>query len=137
MFASAAEEAQRRLHVEIIPGTEILTDLEDTHFIRGGRKGVVLVPQPTSDPHDPLVRHSSVPPEDCPMADVSQNWSPFWKYVTLLNCSLYMFLGNFTALSIAPLTPIYLEYFDTTLTRVGLLVSEKEINSIMPQFCGG
>lgn len=103
MFTSAAEEAQSRLHVEIIPGTEILTDLEDTHFIRGGRQGVVLVPQPTVDPHDPL------------------NWSPFWKYITLLNCSLYMFLGNFTALSIAPLTPIYLEYFNTTITRVGLL----------------
>lgn len=55
MFANAADEAQNRLHVEIIPGTEIFTDLEETHFIRGGRQGVVLVPQPTTDPHDPLV----------------------------------------------------------------------------------
>ena len=58
MFATAADEAQTRLNVEIIPGTEILTDLEATHFIRGGRKGVVLVPQPTTDPRDPLVRSS-------------------------------------------------------------------------------
>jgi hypothetical protein len=61
MFATAAEEAQNRLHVELIPGTEILTDLEDTHFIRGGRHAIVLVPQPTSDPHDPLVGCRTIP----------------------------------------------------------------------------
>jgi len=56
MFSYAADEVQSRLNVEIIPGTEILTDLEETHFVRGGRQGVILVPQPTQDPHDPLVR---------------------------------------------------------------------------------
>jgi hypothetical protein len=68
---------------------------------------------------------------------ITQNWTPFWKYITLLNCSLYMFLGNFTALSIAPLTPIYLEYFNTTLTRVGLLVSEKKDNTTWSAICRG
>lgn len=77
MFASAAEEAQSRLHVEIIPGTEILTDLEETHFIRGGRQGVVLVPQPTSDPHDPLVRCNTVLTKNCLIADIISELESF------------------------------------------------------------
>lgn len=77
MFVNAAEEAQSRLHVEIIPGTEILTDLEDTHFIRGGRQAVVLVPQPTSDPHDPLVGCRSVPARYFLKADEYSELDPF------------------------------------------------------------
>lgn len=56
MTTNVAEQVQLHLDVEIIPGTEILTDVENSHFIHGGRQGVVLVPQPTMDPHDPLVR---------------------------------------------------------------------------------
>lgn len=56
-FQDAVDEVEHRLHVELIPGTEILTDLTTTHFIHGKHKDVVLVPQPSmTDIHDPLVR---------------------------------------------------------------------------------
>lgn len=54
-FSSAAEEVEARFHVDIVPGTEIFTDLEEAHFVHGGRGDVVLVPQPNGDPHNPLV----------------------------------------------------------------------------------
>ena len=53
-----ADEAQQRLEVEMIPGTEILSRDGEVHLIRGekgGYEGMVLVPQPSQDPHDPLV----------------------------------------------------------------------------------
>lgn len=42
--------------MEILPGTEIMTDVGSHHFVKGSKS--VLVPQPSSDPHDPLVRSS-------------------------------------------------------------------------------
>ncbi|RFU31756.1 hypothetical protein B7463_g4584, partial [Scytalidium lignicola] len=102
-FASVADEVQNRFHVDLVPGTEILTDLNEAHFIHGGRGDIVLVPQPNNDPHNPL------------------NWSRFWKYTTLIVCSINMFLGNFSSLSIAPMTPIFVEYFHTSVSKVGLL----------------
>jgi hypothetical protein len=35
IFKDAADEVEQRLHVDLVPGTEILTDLNDTHFIHG------------------------------------------------------------------------------------------------------
>ncbi|KAH8819316.1 serine/threonine kinase 16 [Xylogone sp. PMI_703] len=102
-FHSVADEVENRFHMDIVPGTEILTDLGEAHFIHGGRGDTVLIPQPNNDPHNPL------------------NWSPFWKYTTLIVCSLNMFLGNFSSLSIAPMTPIFVQYFQTSVSRVGLL----------------
>lgn len=49
------QEMSNRLHVDIIPGTEVLTDFEGAHFVHGGKENVVLVPQPHDDLHDPLV----------------------------------------------------------------------------------
>jgi hypothetical protein len=121
-FQDAAEEVEQRLHVELVPGTEILADLTSTHFVHGRNKDVVLVPQPTAYLHDPLVRHHRSSPR-CMLLTTTQNWSAFWKYATLVTCTIYMFLGNFTALSIAPLTPILIKEFDTTLSKVALLVS--------------
>lgn len=60
-YATAAEEAKRRLQVELVPGTEILRDRELTvhAFVhKRGRDDVILVPQPRDDTHDPLVRTS-------------------------------------------------------------------------------
>ena len=42
-------------NIQIIPGTEIMIDAGNHHFIRSAADRV-LVPQPSSDPHDPLVR---------------------------------------------------------------------------------
>jgi len=49
---------QRETNVEILPGTEVMADIGGAHFIHADNstKSTVLVPQPTDDPHDPLVR---------------------------------------------------------------------------------
>jgi len=49
---------QRETNVEILPGTEVMADIAGAHFIHADNstKSTVLVPQPTDDPHDPLVR---------------------------------------------------------------------------------
>ena len=47
-------QIEQELHVEILPGTEVMTDVGSHHFVKGTKH--VLVPQPSSDPHDPLVR---------------------------------------------------------------------------------
>ena len=52
-------QLEEELHTEILPGTEIMTDVGSHHFVKSGSG--VLVPQPSADPHDPL------------------NWSTFWK----------------------------------------------------------
>jgi hypothetical protein len=44
---------EEELHAEILPGTEIMADVGSHHFVKGGSH--VLVPQPSADPHDPLV----------------------------------------------------------------------------------
>ncbi|KAH8803678.1 serine/threonine kinase 16 [Xylogone sp. PMI_703] len=82
-----------------IPGTEDLA--HDRHG--KGDNDIVLVPRPSTDVHDPL------------------NWSRTWKYLALGNMLYFMFLGNFTTLSIAPLTPIFMEYFNTSVSRVAAL----------------
>ena len=46
------EQIEQELHVEILPGTEVMADVGSHHFVKGGSH--VLVPQPSTDPHDPL-----------------------------------------------------------------------------------
>ena len=48
-------QIEQELHVEILPGTEVMADVGSHHFVKGAKH--VLVPQPSSDPHDPLVSH--------------------------------------------------------------------------------
>lgn len=45
---------ERELQIEILPGTEVMADVGSHHFVKGSKN--VLVPQPSSDKHDPLVR---------------------------------------------------------------------------------
>ncbi|KAJ9617883.1 hypothetical protein H2204_013352 [Knufia peltigerae] len=97
------QEVSNRLHVDIVPGTEVLADFEGAHFVHGGKENVVLVPQPHDDLHDPL------------------NWSPAWKRTILANTAAYMFLGNFTSLSISPMTPVLMAEFNVNITKVALL----------------
>lgn len=51
------ERIERETHVEILPGTEVMADIAGAHFIHAhnSTNSTVLVPQPTDDPHDPLV----------------------------------------------------------------------------------
>ena len=43
---------------EMLPGTEIMADQQDVHLVHAHNKAnsVALVPQPSQDPADPLVR---------------------------------------------------------------------------------
>jgi len=42
----------------MLPGTEIMADIDGVHFVhaQNSASSAVLVPQPSEDPHDPLVR---------------------------------------------------------------------------------
>ena len=46
-------QLEEELHIQIVPGTEIMTDVGSHHFVKSSDR--VLVPQPSGDPHDPLV----------------------------------------------------------------------------------
>ena len=49
-------ELEQELNVEILPGTEIMMDVGTQHFLKSSANSDrVLVPQPSDDPHDPLV----------------------------------------------------------------------------------
>lgn len=49
--------AAQEMNVEMLPGTEFLTDVGNLHRIhdRNAQDSTVLVPQPSADPNDPLV----------------------------------------------------------------------------------
>lgn len=53
----ASPDAMMNSGMEILPGTEIMTDVDGAQFVHanGSRVTAVLVPQPSSDPNDPLV----------------------------------------------------------------------------------
>ncbi|KAJ5995550.1 hypothetical protein N7481_002527 [Penicillium waksmanii] len=72
------------------PGTVILTSLHATeHGESAQSHELVLIPQPTSSPLDPL------------------NWTT-WRKAAVLTCmSLYAAIGNFTSASIASAFPLY------------------------------
>ncbi|KAK3657620.1 hypothetical protein LTR56_002395 [Elasticomyces elasticus] len=92
--------------MDLVPGTEIMTEaIDHTRFIHAHNYSddVVLVPQPSADEHDPL------------------NWSKMWKTTVIVNQGLFVLLSVFTALSIAPLTPIYMVEWDRSLSEVALL----------------
>lgn len=50
-----ANEVSGHLDVDVVPGTEILTDFHSTALAHTDGKNVVLVPQPQNNVHDPLV----------------------------------------------------------------------------------
>jgi hypothetical protein len=54
----AATEVERNLHIEVLPGTEVF-EFDGADIVKSGKDGMVLVPQPSRDPNDPLVRHSN------------------------------------------------------------------------------
>jgi len=88
---------EEELHVEILPGTEIMTDVGSHHFVKGGK--TVLVPQPSDDPSDPL------------------NWSVFWKGSAITAASVVTFSQGFGPLALAPMFGDYIKAFDCTLAE--------------------
>ncbi|KAJ2900159.1 hypothetical protein MKZ38_002573 [Zalerion maritima] len=91
------EDIQRELHMEIIPGTEIMTDVGTHHFVKLGKGSVVLVPQPSPDKHDPL------------------NWSLLWKTSTISAVALLTFSQGFAPLANSPFLEHLIVELDTDL----------------------
>ncbi|KAH6867164.1 major facilitator superfamily domain-containing protein [Thelonectria olida] len=82
------EEIQNELHIEVLPGTEIMTDVGSHHFIKSEDSSCVLIPQPSQDPHDPL------------------NWKRSWKLSAITTVSTMTFTQGFAPLALAPMAPI-------------------------------
>lgn len=78
MASTQTEEQQARLaaehdlHVEMLPGTEILTDIGNTHRIHAHNvaESTVLIPQPSLSPDDPLVIHQQLQDHDSRLTGV-------------------------------------------------------------------
>lgn len=102
---------EEELHIEILPGTEVMADIGSHHFVKSGdRSHRVLVPQPSNDKHDPL------------------NWSLKWKIAAIVAAHSVTFTQGFGPLSLAPMFPDYIAAFHTSLasavqfTGVAILV---------------
>jgi hypothetical protein len=94
-------QLEEELHVEILPGTEIMADFGTHHFVKQtGNKGPVLVPQPSNDPHDPL------------------NWTRKRKFIIITIANFFSFMLGFGPLAISPQFPVYIEVFNSTLEDV-------------------
>ena len=91
-------QIEQELNVEILPGTEVMTDVGSHHFVKGSSH--VLVPQPSSDPHDPL------------------NWSVLWKGLCISASTFVTFTQGFGPLSLAPTFPALMVAFDAQLGAV-------------------
>ncbi|RDL35796.1 uncharacterized protein BP5553_06408 [Venustampulla echinocandica] len=94
-------------HLEVeytLPGTEILlTHEEGSSSEEGAVEKICLIPEPSDQPDDPL------------------NWSPTWKAIVIVNQAIFVFISVLTPLSIAPLTPIFMQEFRITLPEVNML----------------
>ncbi|KAH6688426.1 major facilitator superfamily domain-containing protein [Plectosphaerella plurivora] len=95
------DEIQAELHIEVLPGTEIMTDVGKHHFIKSQEHStLVLVPQPSQDPHDPL------------------NWSPLWKASVSFAVSSMTFTQGFAPLALAPMFPYLIRDYESSLEAV-------------------
>jgi len=98
------QRAADALHVEILPGTEVMRDTDNVHFAHArGADGAVLVPHPSTSAEDPL------------------NWSLLWKLTVAISLLLYTWVLVTAALSLAPIFPFLAMEFHLNQTQVGLL----------------
>ncbi|KAK4502194.1 hypothetical protein PRZ48_005619 [Zasmidium cellare] len=93
--AAELHQIEEELHVEILPGTEIMTDTGTHHFLKGSSQ--VLVPQPSADKSDPL------------------NWSPLWKGLSIATATTVSFSQGLGPLALAPIFPDLIASFDSDL----------------------
>ncbi|KAF2227323.1 serine/threonine kinase 16 [Elsinoe ampelina] len=89
---------EQELNIEILPGTEIMTDVGTHHFLKSSAG--VLVPQPSADPHDPL------------------NWSKKWKMLAITAVTSVTFVQGFGPLALAPAFPAYMAEWNRPLPDV-------------------
>lgn len=98
---NAIHELEEVLATKIYPGTEIMKDVGTHHFVKGtDAADLVLVPQPSDDPRDPL------------------NWSPFWKSTTIFCATALSFSLNLGPLALAPMFEHYIVEYDRSLADV-------------------
>ncbi|KAL8709446.1 MAG: hypothetical protein Q9220_005829 [cf. Caloplaca sp. 1 TL-2023] len=98
---STLRQLEQELNVRIVPGTEIMVDVGNHHFVKSSHApDRVLVPQPSNDPHDPL------------------NWSTFWKFSTLTCATAATFMQGMGPLALAPMFPELIKEFDSNLADV-------------------
>jgi hypothetical protein len=94
-------QLEEELHIEILPGTEIMADFGTHHFVKEtGSKGPVLVPQPSNNPHDPL------------------NWSTKRKFVIVAIANFFSFMLGFGPLALPPMFGAYIVDFNSDLASV-------------------
>ncbi|KUL83119.1 hypothetical protein ZTR_10987 [Talaromyces verruculosus] len=92
---------EAELDTHIYPGTEVMAHVASQHFVQSsGTLNRVLVPQPSSDPSDPL------------------NWSPKWKIAAIGTTTFMSFAQGFGPLALAPMFPQLMEAFDADLASV-------------------
>ncbi|KAM5351183.1 hypothetical protein ACJ41O_003906 [Fusarium nematophilum] len=94
------QEIQDELHIEVLPGTEIMADIGKHHFIKTENSNRVLVPQPSQDPNDPL------------------NWKTSWKMSAIIAVSTMTFTQGFAPLALAPMFPYLIQDYNSTLGDV-------------------
>ncbi|CAJ0550132.1 Ff.00g100620.m01.CDS01 [Fusarium sp. VM40] len=94
------ENLEDELHIEVLPGTEIMTDVGKEHFVKTKESHTVLIPQPSSDPHDPL------------------NWKPLWKFSAIFCVSTMTFTQGFAPLALAPMFPYMIRDYNSNLEDV-------------------
>ena len=94
-------QLEEELHIEILPGTEIMADFGTHHFVKdSGSKGPVLVPQPSNNPHDPL------------------NWSRKRKFVIIAIANFFSFMLGFGPLALPPMFGDLIQDFNSDLESV-------------------
>ncbi|KAJ3466374.1 hypothetical protein MRS44_007032 [Fusarium solani] len=98
-----ASRIEREAEVDLVPGTEVMTDMGGARFDSDNQDSIVLIPQPTDDPQDPL------------------NWSTLWKTMVIANQGIFVIASVIPTMSIAPLTPIFMQQWEKSLADVALL----------------
>ncbi|KAK4072884.1 uncharacterized protein Triagg1_5561 [Trichoderma aggressivum f. europaeum] len=96
-----ASQIEREAEADLVPGTEVMTTIVGARSDNQG--SIVLIPKPTDDLHDPL------------------NWSTLWKTLVIVNQGIFVITSVIPTLSIAPLTPIFMQQWQKSLTDVALL----------------
>ncbi|KAL4936183.1 hypothetical protein BDV06DRAFT_233664 [Aspergillus oleicola] len=98
---AGTQDFEEQLGTTIYPGTEIMADVGTHQFVKSSaNSGRVLVPQPSQDPHDPLL------------------WSPFWKTSVMTIATLTSFIQGMGPLALAPMFPQLMESFNSDLPSV-------------------
>lgn len=96
-----------------------MTDVGSLHFIKAHEHSDrVLVPQPSMDPHDPLVSDGIRNKLTRTDMIILKNWTPMWKAFTLFNALLSAFAQGFGPLAMAPQFNFYIAEFNSTLADV-------------------